>query len=92
MNHVSEVWLQFEEKNGPRLLQLRVFRLGLLQNGDVGVGVFPEDEEILLGSFRFVLVATHHIGSPKLETSQRSQISVAVAKRSQLLKLNLAFA
>jgi len=48
VNHVSEVWLQFEEKNGPRLLQLRVFRLGLLQNGDVGVGVFPECEEVLI--------------------------------------------
>ena len=26
------------------LLQFRVFRLGLLQDGDVGVGVFPERE------------------------------------------------
>jgi hypothetical protein len=30
------------------LLQLRVFRLGLLQDGDVGVGVFPEGEEIFV--------------------------------------------
>src|SRR3974377_933963 len=29
-------------------LQLRVFRFGLLQDGDVGVGVFPECEEILI--------------------------------------------
>ena len=27
-----------------------VIRLGLLENGDVGVGVFPEGEEILVGS------------------------------------------
>jgi hypothetical protein len=27
-------------------LQLRVLRLGFLQDGDVGVGVFPEGEEI----------------------------------------------
>jgi hypothetical protein len=27
------------------LLQLRTFRLGLLQDGNVGVGVFPEGEE-----------------------------------------------
>jgi hypothetical protein len=31
------------------LLQLRVLRLGFLQDGDVGVGVFPEREEILVG-------------------------------------------
>ena len=30
------------------LLQLRVLRLGLLQDGDVGIGVFPEREEILV--------------------------------------------
>ena len=35
------------------LLQLRVLRLGLLQDGDVGVGVFPEGEEILVGGTRF---------------------------------------
>ena len=29
-------------------LQLRVLRLGLLQDGDVGVGVFPEGEEVLM--------------------------------------------
>src|SRR6202040_227174 len=31
------------------LLQLRVLRFGLLQDGDVGVGVFPEGEEIFVG-------------------------------------------
>ena len=31
------------------LLQLRVLRLGLHQDGDVGVGVFPEREEIFVG-------------------------------------------
>ena len=29
-----------------RSLQLCVFRLGFLQDGDVGVGVFPESEEV----------------------------------------------
>ena len=32
-----------------RLLQLRVLRFGLLQDGDVGVGIFPEREEIFVG-------------------------------------------
>jgi hypothetical protein len=31
-----------------RLLQLRILRLGLLQDGDVGVGVFPRIKEVRL--------------------------------------------
>jgi hypothetical protein len=31
------------------LLQLRVFQFGLLQDGDVGIGVFPEGEEVFVG-------------------------------------------
>ena len=34
------------------LLQLRILRLGLLQDGDVGVGVFPEREEFFVGGER----------------------------------------
>jgi len=34
------------------LLQLRVLRLGLLQDGDVGVSVFPEREEFFVGGER----------------------------------------
>jgi hypothetical protein len=30
-------------------LQLRVLGLGFLQDGNVGVGVFPEGEEIFVG-------------------------------------------
>ena len=30
------------------LLQLRVLRLGFFQDGDIGVGVFPEREEVLV--------------------------------------------
>jgi hypothetical protein len=33
-------------------LQLRVLRLGFFQDGDVGVGVFPEREEILVSGER----------------------------------------
>jgi len=36
----------------PWLLQLRVLRFGLLQDGDVGVGVFPESEEVVVGGER----------------------------------------
>src|ERR1700751_148998 len=49
-------WWEFAPKNSTQnkegLLQLRVLHLGLLQDGDVGVGVFPEGEEILVRSFR----------------------------------------
>ena len=37
----------------PGLFQLCVFRLGFLQDGDIGVGVFPEREEILIGGAGF---------------------------------------
>src|ERR1700756_4710442 len=33
-----------------KLLQLRVLGFGLLQDGDVGVGVFPEGEEVFVSS------------------------------------------
>jgi len=39
-----------EARAGARgLFQLCVLRLGLLEDGNVGVGVFPEREEILIG-------------------------------------------
>jgi len=34
------------------LLQLRVLGFGLLKDGDVGVGVFPEGEEVFVGGER----------------------------------------
>jgi len=34
------------------LLQLRILRFGFFQDGDVGVGVFPEGEEILVSGER----------------------------------------
>jgi hypothetical protein len=45
------------------LLQLRVFRLGLLQNGDVWVGVFPQCQEILIGGTGFGCVALQGVGA-----------------------------
>jgi hypothetical protein len=37
--------------NSTWLFQLRVLRFGLLQDGNVGVGVFPKREEIFVGGF-----------------------------------------
>ena len=36
----------------PDSLQLRILRFGFLQDGDVGVGVFPKGEEIFAGGER----------------------------------------
>ncbi len=30
-------------------MKLRVLRLGLLQDGDVGVGIFPQRQEVIVG-------------------------------------------
>jgi hypothetical protein len=51
-------------------LQLRVLRLSLLQDRDVGVGVFPEGEEILVGGAGFGGVAGHRVGSAELKMGQ----------------------
>src|SRR6266571_5510933 len=39
-----------DEQDFLLLAQLRVLRFGLFEDGDVGVGVFPEREEIFVGS------------------------------------------
>src|SRR5436305_8341891 len=48
-------------------LQLRVLGFSLLQDGDVGIGVFPESEEVLVGDSGFLRVACHHVGPTQLE-------------------------
>jgi hypothetical protein len=46
--------------------QLRVFGLGLLQDGDVGVGVFPQREEIIVGGALLLGVARSYDAEPAL--------------------------
>jgi hypothetical protein len=53
-----------------RLRQLCVLSFGLFENGDVRVGVFPESEEILVGSAALGGVALHRVGASQLEMSQ----------------------
>src|ERR1700746_1157378 len=45
-----------------RLLQLCVLRLGLLQDGDVGVGVFPEPKETVTRASACVLTGRYSAG------------------------------
>src|SRR4029077_13214141 len=46
-----------------QLLQFRVFRLGFFQDGDVGVGVFPKGEEVLIGGAGLGGVAGKSVGA-----------------------------
>ena len=59
-----------------QLLQLRVVRLGFFQDGDVGVGVFPEGEEILIRGAGFGGVAGHCIGTTELQMAQSAEREV----------------
>src|ERR1035441_595165 len=59
-----------------RLLQFRVLRLGFFQDGDVGVGVFPEDEEVLVGTLRFGSVAGEDIRAGELQVGERAEQEV----------------
>jgi hypothetical protein len=43
------------------LIQLRVLRLGLLQDGNVWIGVFPERKKVLIGSLRLGLISRQRI-------------------------------
>jgi len=53
----------FTASTSERLLQLGVLRLGLLQDGDVGVGVFPEGKKVLISGANFCGVALYDIGA-----------------------------
>src|ERR1700752_3750589 len=71
------------------LLQPRVLGLGLLQDGDVGVGVFPEGEEVLVGGAGFGSVVLQDVGAGNTEMSERSPWGVEdnVAVVEDFLKL-----
>jgi len=52
------------------LLQLGVLGLGLFIDGNVGVGAFPQSKEVLVGGFRFGVIALHCIRSTQLPVRQ----------------------
>jgi hypothetical protein len=41
------------------LLQFRVLRLSLLEDGNIGIGVFPESKEIFIGGCCLASVSGH---------------------------------
>src|SRR5258708_769460 len=48
---------------GKELLQLSVFGLGGDEDGDVGVGVFPQREEVLIGPARLRCIALQRVSA-----------------------------
>ena len=56
---------------GSQLLQFRVLGLGLLQDGDVGVGVLPQGQKILIRGASLGSVSLQYVRAPELQMSQR---------------------
>ncbi len=54
-------------------MQLRVLRLGFLQNRNVGIGVFPEGEKILIGDAGLGGVAGEGVGTGEAEMGERTE-------------------
>src|ERR1019366_65154 len=61
-----------DEEGFSQLLQLRVLGLGLLQDGHVGIGIFPESEEILICDTCFGRVALHGVSASEADSGQCS--------------------
>ena len=53
------------------LFQLCIFRLGFLQNGDIGVGIFPKGKEILVGRTALRLITGERPGAAQVEVDER---------------------
>jgi hypothetical protein len=53
-------------------LELCVLRLGLPEDGDIGIGVFPQREKILVSGACFERIALERVGTPELQMSQRT--------------------
>src|SRR5215469_2674952 len=57
-------------------LQFGVLGLGLLQDGDVGVGILPQGEEIIVGGTGFRSIALQRIGAGEPEMGERAQRAI----------------
>src|ERR1700694_1100681 len=70
-------------------LQLRVLRLGFLQDRDVGVGVFPEGEEVLIGGASLGGVSLQRVRTSQAEMGQyaRREVHNNATVLEQFLKL-----
>ena len=75
------------------LLQFRVLCPGFFQDGDVGVGVLPQIEEVLISSAGWGFVSSERIGTPHLPMCQRTErkIHQATGMIQEFLKLAVRF-
>lgn len=55
------------------LLKFCVLRFSLLKDGDVGIGVFPEREEVLIRGAGFGFVGLKSVSAGESQVSQRAQ-------------------
>ena len=56
-----------------RLFEFGVFGLGGDEDGDVGVGLFPLGEEVLIGGTGFGSVALHGVSAGQAEMGKRAR-------------------
>src|SRR5437016_2222198 len=70
-------------------LQLRVLPLGLLQDGDVGVGVFPEGKEILISGACLCVVTQELVPACLADIGQRNKwiVRMVAVQISNMLKV-----
>src|SRR5271169_490188 len=88
----SSAYLLF--RIAPGLVQLRILRFGLLEDGDVRVGVFPKRKEILIGSTSSCCITPQNGGTSEAEMSKRADWLVErdAAMVENFLKLCGSFA
>ena len=75
-------------------MQLRALRFGFLQDGDVGVGVFPQREEVVVRGAGFRSVALHGVSAGEAEMRERSNgfVDHNTSMVQDFLKLSRSFA
>jgi hypothetical protein len=71
------------------ILQFGVFSFGFFEDGDVGIGVFPHGEEILVGGAGFDGIVLHGVGASEVQLCHWNLFACRVppAKIQNLLKL-----
>ena len=70
-SHFGEVTVRFSARCA-QLLQLGVFGFCGDEDGNVGVGVFPEREEVLIGGARLGCIAGESVGAGQSTSSPYS--------------------
>src|SRR5437660_8289532 len=72
-----------------RLLKLSVLRVGLLQDGDVGVGVLPQGEEVLICGACLCRVTHEFVAARLADVGKRNEwvVRMVAVQISNMLKV-----